>query len=308
MLAVLQGTTSLYMGTGDAVPGATKIALWSDDVGLICVNEDLSRLYLVSQLDGLTYIRSSKHVRTIDSLAWDFPSATLLFKHSLFMDKLSYFDSYGGVPTNEITSGGTNYVYNIRCRLSDRYLYVLGSTVQYASLSDPTTWVAEYSFSGLTVGSNYAAMSPTEHGNIVCLIWPNGTVVFYDWVAKEEALQRKHLPANQGAWYSPKLGIYIVKLSSTSFSIYSDTTTPYSMSAPTALTPIVRGKSSEIQIRVLGENSDPCEGELVDWSLSGAGALSPLQSITNVDGYASTTYRAPLQITGTASITASVKY
>lgn len=310
MLQVLHDSISLFMGTGEAVDSNVDIRLWIDDVGLLCTNTMDDDLYLVGQLDGLLYIRSSRHMRGSNALVFDFPAGDLLFKYTDQMDRLAVFDGYGGVPKTVVFSGGVNHVANILCRVTDRYLYVYDNTLQYSEFSTPSTWVSEYTFSGAATGAteHIPSVSPTEYSDIICFVWSNGTVAYYNWVTKTEVLTRKYLPTNLGAWYSPLFGIFIVKISARVFSIYAAAPRPDSLSSPVALTPILKGKSSDVQVRVLGSNNEPCIGEIVTWSLSGTGALDPLQSITNSDGYAVTKYRAPLYITDTPSVTASVKF
>jgi len=58
---------------------------------------------------------------------------------------------------------------------------------------------------------------------------------------------------------------------------------------------------------VTGAQNDPAEGELVDWTLEGAGTLLDPQSKTDVDGYAITKVQYPVvEIEGSSVITASV--
>ena len=70
---------------------------------------------------------------------------------------------------------------------------------------------------------------------------------------------------------------------------------PSSLSSPAAVSAIAQGRVSQVRVRLLGANSDACEGELVDWSITaGSGALAEAQSTTDADGYAYNEYIAPV--------------
>lgn len=104
--------------------------------------------------------------------------------------------------------------------------------------------------------------------------------------------------------YSPSLGVWFVLRQEVSpevhhtISIYSDEPTPTSLSAPAALGVVGQGGSVEYRTRLLGANSEPCAGVLVDWSATTPAVVQIEQSTTDVDGYAITRVALPIGSTG----------
>jgi hypothetical protein len=185
---------------------------------------------------------------------------------------------------------GKNYA-----RLHDRYIRAVGGRVDWRLLDLSAGWVVEQSCVGLT--------------NAVCLSWgsrldeiivgtEDGQAARYDWVAKAflGSIQSIGMTC-KGLWWSALHGIYVSLHdagSTLELRVWAATVQPASVSNPTPDATITAGRRTRIRSRVLGAHSDPCAGEVVAWTLAGAGALTPAASLTDADGYASTWYEAPL--------------
>lgn len=132
------------------------------------------------------------------------------------------------------------------------------------------------------------------------------SAVLYDHVNQEiVGWQRKlGFDAAFPMVYSPALGVWFVVRQEVSpethhtISIYSDEPTPTSLAAPTALGVVGQGGSVEYRTRLLGANSEPCAGVLVDWSATSPAVVQIAQSTTDVDGYAITRVALPIGSTG----------
>ena len=61
------------------------------------------------------------------------------------------------------------------------------------------------------------------------------------------------------------------------------------------------------RVRLTGAQDDPAEGELVDWSVTGAGTLIDPQSKTDADGYATARVQYQIGETGDSLVEASVQ-
>ncbi|RWA55351.1 hypothetical protein AU476_07535 [Cupriavidus sp. UYMSc13B] len=142
---------------------------------------------------------------------------------------------------------------------------------------------------------------------MLALAYPNGEVVYYDWVKKAQVGGVAYLGVNQGAWYSPRHDIFVA-LASQQVKVFANAPRPATLSAPVAVTPVAKGRASSIKTRLLGSNSEPCVGEVVDWVLSGPGQLTAAQSVTDSDGWAWTTYDAPHAAGGAPVISAEVRF
>jgi hypothetical protein len=117
--------------------------------------------------------------------------------------------------------------------------------------------------------------------------------------------------ACKGCWYIAEHNIFISIHNITGSSqqelrIWANETAPASLSNPVALNPLLKGKVTQIEVQLLGDYSEPVEGVLVDWTLTGDGALSPLQSRTDSQGKARTKYIAPLDSLPTITVQASL--
>ncbi len=89
---------------------------------------------------------------------------------------------------------------------------------------------------------------------------------------------------------------------------------PAVLSAPTIVAGTARAGqvvTYRVQLTVIHEAyaapPDPCENELIDWVLAGAGVLLDVQSKTDVNGYATARVQYRVGETGDSVITASVQ-
>jgi hypothetical protein len=90
--------------------------------------------------------------------------------------------------------------------------------------------------------------------------------------------------------------------------VWSLEVVPSTLSAPILLSGSTKqGQLATYQVQLLGDFSDPCVGELVDWSLlTNVGTLLIKQSVTDANGYATTQVGFKLNATGTCDVRASV--
>lgn len=318
MLEHLAGPFAIHDANGGTITlspiiGVSTPIAWDDDVGLVGYATAGSFTgYTVAQLDGLAFLRANLTVS--GPLLRDFPGANLLVMATNFRDALFAFDKAAGVVGEPVLgipyplTGYTaiNYVGNLGARVTDRYLQVINGLVKWTSLTDPTTPATEYTFTGSLSG--VPQFSPTRFTNVVCLIWPDGTVAYYDWVQKTEVFARQHLPANHGAWFSPRLGIFVVLDTSNQINVHATTVRPYALSNPAAVTPFARGKVSEVSVTLTGSNGEACPNEIIEWALTGDGALTATQSTTDGEGVATVRFVAPLTLMTDPTITATARF
>ncbi len=280
--------------------------VWDDDVGLIS-HMTIGGLacYTVTQMDGLTYPRSTYD--RARPLVLDVPGAKLLSQLWLFRDALLEFDKFAGTYGATLTSGGTNYVREIMARVPDRYLRAMHGRIDTMTFAAPNVLATEYTFAG-SLGT-YATISRTEEDDLLCVVWSEtGVVTYYNYVTKQEVRARQYIPPHLKAWYSPRHDVFVLVDTEKRINVYAVTARPDALSAPEALTPITRGRKSILRVRLTGSNGEVCPAERIDWSLAGAGLLGAAQSLTNLDGYATVDYYAPLDLPASPTITAGVTF
>lgn len=316
MLEQLAGPFAIHDSDGGAITlspiiGAWAPIIWDDDIGLIGYATAGSFAgYAVMQLDGLAFLRAD--LTHAYSLMRDMTGTSILAK-SFLNDALMLFNKTAGVFGDPILGVPwplpgftvTNYVYALGARVADRDLRVSNGTVKWTSLADPTGPATEYTFTGSLSG--VPQFSRTRFPSVICMVWPDGTVAYYDWRLKTEVFARQHLPANHGAWYSPRLGIFVVLDTSDRIAVYATTVQPDALSDPAAVTPLLKGKVSEVRVTLTGSNGEPCPGEIIEWSLAGPGDLAAEQSTTDSAGVASVRYIAPLTLSTNPTITATAR-
>lgn len=90
--------------------------------------------------------------------------------------------------------------------------------------------------------------------------------------------------------------------------LWSLDTQPTNISPVTLKTGVVKsGGMATFQVTVTGDHSEPCVGELVNWSLTGAGTLIDVQTTTDATGTATCRVFYPVGTTASPSgVTASV--
>lgn len=188
------------------------------------------------------------------------------------------------------SSLGHNYA-----RLHDHYIYPIGGRIDWKPLDLSAGWVAETSLSGF---SNGVSLSWGTLRDEIVVGTSDGRAVRYDWVAKAFRGSINTIGMScKGIWWSARHGVYLSLHdagSTLELRVWAATVRPATVSSPAPDATITAGRRTRITARVLGANADPCEGEVVAWSLTGVGTLTPAASLTDADGYAATYYEAPL--------------
>ncbi|WP_454752153.1 hypothetical protein [Cupriavidus necator] len=285
-------------------PSTGNTTLYDDDIGLYTFSVTMGGL-LVAQLDGRAHLRASQARANAFTLDLQNPGEYLIHE-SLNEGRLYKFNKRSGtVGDIVVDSEVTNYVADTHVRTPDRYLRVAGTNVQYKPLTLVGGWTYEASLTGGVTGP--VTVSRTRDANVLAVAFSNGIILFYDWVNKRQVEGVAYVGANAGAWYSPRHDIFVV-LVSHQLKIFASTPRPASLSNPVAVAPLTKGRASAVKVRALGSNSEPCPRELVDWSLTGPGALAVAQSETDADGWAWNTYVAPMAAGGSPVIGAELRF
>lgn len=129
---------------------------------------------------------------------------------------------------------------------------------------------------------------------------------FYDVVKQEVSSEVYHLGMScSGLVYAPEYGVLVSLHTGYKMRVWSLEVEPNYLSEPSVLKGELKGgRLVTYQVQALGAQSDPCEGELVDWSLSGAGMLLATQSTTDSEGYATVQVRYGLSDSGFTTVEA----
>jgi hypothetical protein len=267
-------------------------AFYDDSLGWCSYSGSLGG-YCITQLDGATYLRSYQPRANKFAIDMQRPGEYVIHS-SLFEDALYEFDKRAGLAGTLILSGAVAAFGQAQVRAADRWLYVLATQLQSRPLDFSGAWTTETSLTG-TSGS-LATWSRTRAPNVLAIAHENGTIVYYDVNAQAQVGGVSHIAANQGAWYSPKHDIFVARTAAHEIKVYANAVRPSSLSNPAVVTTaLTQGRVSSVRVRLLGSNSDACEGELVDWSITaGSGSLALAQSTTDEDGYAYNDYIAPV--------------
>lgn len=132
-----------------------------------------------------------------------------------------------------------------------------------------------------------------------CVNLETGRVHLYDAAAKlEVAGKRTSLGANiRCVGYSRKHDLFFVVrrvVDVDQLSVYANEPVAASISAPVFDPPIVkRGSTNALRSRVLGADGEPCSERNVEFTVT-AGSIELAVVATDVDGWAETTFHAPL--------------
>lgn len=197
-------------------------------------------------------------------------------------------------------------------RTSDRLIAFEGTAVTKAKLDGSDGgFVSEATLSS-SGSASIPTASRTIDPNVVALVYNNGVVLFYDVVAKAEVVKpfRPHVGANSLGWYSRRFDVWITGtaagMSDWAINVFANAVAPSTLATPTGT--LVKGRVGTVTTRLLGASSEPCANELVDWSMTGDGALTAVQSTTDASGYATTGYVAPFTVVTDPTITASMSF
>jgi len=106
----------------------------------------------------------------------------------------------------------------------------------------------------------------------------------------------------------PKWDIFLV-LHSNQLTVFANQIRPATLSNPVALSAVKAGLVTQLQVQLLGSCSEPCVGEVINWSLtSGSGSLTAQQSTTDDNGNAQIGYVCPVGSSGSMTISAEVDF
>lgn len=321
MLELLSGPNAIFNANDLGSPIATlnniaygPYAFYDDGLGLCGYSATLGG-YCIIQLDGAAFYRSYQSRANRFTLDMQRLGEQIIHS-SLFEDELYLFDKGPGTRGDLVISGSLNDMSGLLVRASDRYLDVLSSSVRYRPLATPgDAPVAESTLTG--AGSGYPTVSRTNSPDIVCFVWGNGPVAYYDVVARAQVAGTGNVGTNSGGWYSPKHDIFITltdAFPADTIRVYANAVRPSTLSNPVAVTPLTQGRVSQVKVRLLGTNSDACVDELVNWSITaGVGAMAQAQSTTDATGWAYNDFIAPVSggagsPFGTVTIQAQVLY
>lgn len=262
--------------------------------------------YCIVQLDGGAYLRA--YQPRANKFALDLQRGNEYIIHdSLFSNALYLFDKRAGARLDLLLSGPDGTYGGAQVRAQDRWLSVSASSVQWRPLDFSGSWTTETTLTG-TSGAN-ATWSRTASPDVLAIAHENGTIVYYDVAQRLQVRGVSYIESNQGAWYSRKHDVFIARTSAHQIKVYASAVRPDALSNPAALSTITQGQVSQVRVRLLGANSDPCAGELIDWAIaSGGGSMALAQSTTDADGYAYNDYVAPVASAGSVTIRATVLY
>lgn len=196
--------------------------------------------------------------------------------------------------TAQVVSGAPATLRNY-ARLPDRYIFPINGGINWRPLDISAGGVIECTLPGLTEA---ASCSWGSRSSEIVIGTKAGQVVRYNWVEKTfVGLINTIGMSCIGLWWSVRYGTYLSLHdvgTTLELRVWAATVQPNSVSNPTPDATITAGRRTRIRSRVIGAQSDPCEGEVVAWSLTGVGSLSAAASYTDSDGYAETYYEAPL--------------
>lgn len=123
-----------------------------------------------------------------------------------------------------------------------------------------------------------------------------------------------YVPASSGGsnWvvrYAPELQIIVaVDCDNFEVSIWSIETLPASVTDAALFSgSVAKGNVAQFRCRVLGDQSEPCASELVDWSISGPGELLDQQSAADATGSALARVLYGISDSGDSTVMASVR-
>jgi hypothetical protein len=307
-LDVLYGPADIALG-GTPVVSATGF-MWLQGIGLLAVLDPATAFgFYAVQLDGSVQGPRSSYngsgftpvldIRSIRGLAVGGGGSLYTFDWLVGQKE----------PVPILTATG---VASINVIAADRYLHFSsGTPMQALASTDGITFTAEYTFptpAGYTLVNVSRGRSTTE----VCVTYSNGSlgqIRFYDTVGKAQVGDTLYLSdAPEGCWCVPKYNIF-VELKSLQLKILADSIAPATLSNPVASPAAGAGLVSQVSVQLLGAQSEPCVGELIDWSIaSGTGDLAVPQSATDETGTAINLLIVPIGSAGSVVVDAQLSY
>lgn len=306
-------TLEILAGAFDIVaPDATVLtpsngayAFYDDSLGL-CTYSSVLGGYSIVQLDGTAHLRSDTDRQNKYVVDLQRPGDYCVHQSGDESDLYEFDKSAGVFGEAVLSSSTTNWVVDIQVRCADRYLSVSGSAVRFKPLDNSGSWTTEATLT--SAGSGAPSISLSRATGVLCLVYLDGKVLYYDAINKVQVGGTANIGANNGAWYSPKFNV-LVALVSNKVKIFATVPRPATLSNPVEVTSIVQGRVSQVRVQLLGSNSEACPDEIIEWSITaGLGTLANAQSTTDESGFAYMNYRAPVDSTGTATVQAEVVF
>jgi hypothetical protein len=325
------GEDSAYTGPYD-----TNRAFWDDELGIgslagYTTAHDAfgyGANYFIAQLDGTCGARAKAfHGAVLVDLSgqyeWALYDANFNADLGAPTGYVYGLDKQSGVYADKLIamSAGiyANPVIFPQIRTNDRLISIHGAAVTKRALDgSDADWITECTLTPGPSDPIYAGQVPsvsrTKDPGIVCLIYPSGGILFYDVFAKQQVVKPwiARIGANKGAWYSVKFDIYVSYTISGGewyVSVWANSVRPATLSNPEPLTSVASATITQLRVRLLGDHDEPCEGELISWSITdGSGSLTAPQSKTNAEGYAYIGYVAPITGGSTSTIQAVAEF
>jgi hypothetical protein len=331
MMELLAGPNTVARVGADnrsSKPWSNAGIFWDDEIGFGSITSDVSGYgpnYFITQLDGTSGARGRSHGWIVLDVSgrgeWALYDFTTDPVTGDLVGLLYSLDKQSGVYADKLIAQSTGILaagfFRPQIRALDRVISIWGTQVKKRAIDgSDSDWFLE---ANLTAGPDSLlylgtpTVSRTTEPAVVCLIYQSGAILFYDVVAKQQVVRPvARIGSNVGAWYSPKFDIYIgytVPGADWEVTVWANAVRPDSLSNPVAAPSLVKGKVSQVLVRLLGADGEPCEGELISWSITGGpGALTVTQSTTDADGYAYVGYIAPLSSGSSPTIQASVEF
>jgi hypothetical protein len=306
-LEVLYGPVNVNVG-GVPVASVTGYT-WMQGLGLLAVVNPVSAYgFYAVQMDGNAQGPRSTFNGSSFSPVLDLRSVRGLAVATV--TDLFNFNYLAGNPDPVSLLTGVS-VFRIKVIAADRYLafYNTGSDVQVLATHDGTTFTPEYTFAAPFTGGTLVNVSRGRSTTEICLIFNAGQIRFYDVSLKKQIGATLFIgEAPDGCWYVPKYDVF-VEMKSQQIKILTDATAPDSLSNPVASPSVAAGIASQVSVQLLGAQSEPCVGELINWSIrSGTGTLAEPQSATDATGTAINTLIIPVGSSGSVAVDAQFNF
>ena len=299
-----------------AITGYNVRPTWTDPEGLVgFLTDGGTAKYQIVQLDGVTHVRNNDaSAFKAQSLSWDFVQDAPLY-FGFGGSGIYEFDALTGSIGALITGGYAGYPV---ARMADRWLAAQGNNfnavhIYWFPLNNPAAQptIEATLLAGRTLSG--AGIISDAGGGKLYAGFTNGDIYCYDHAGRAQVGPWQSINlTNKGIWYSRKWDIFIslhyVGANHDQIRIWANETRPAVLSNPTALSSVLRGKVTTLRVQLLGDAGEPAPNELVDWALSGPGALSTLQGATDADGFATVDYIAPTGSLGSFTLGATAKY
>lgn len=314
MLELLAGPVDITHGESTAYLTSPARAMWADGIGVIS-SIHVGTQNIAGTVIGLDGVARKRHARSglFGAITHNLADRCLAVWHSTH-EQFETADSYIFHPQTEGFATGVGAPWAV---LPDRWLMATGTKIRTVARGSAATPTDEYTLP-VTLGSTGAGwITPGTRADRVMIGGPAGVAYEYDYVAEQLVGFRRHfgMACADGVFYSKALGVWIT-LSRTSSApiktqmrVWADEVAPASLAAPAALSSVLKGRAVEVRTRLLGASSEPCAGMLINWSVTaGDGEVSPTQSTTDADGYASTMLIEPPDASGSATVEAEAVF